>query len=155
MSENQTPQINHVVLNFEQFCEEFRPVNNHIDKNASFQDENGDGIMFETFGEELLAVQAANPLCVWTLVDGADFDDQDLLALGITKDDDGSFLKEDGEPAETSLLSNGQHLCNRIGYFITEKPAEPNTQYDIYLDEDVAKYKASLADAGNSFNQTN
>jgi hypothetical protein len=50
------------------------------------------GTMFETFGEDLAQVQAANPLCVWTL------------------------LYRDGE----MWISSGVRLRNRIGYFITD-----------------------------------
>lgn len=64
--------------------------------------------MFETFGPELGAVRAADPACVWTLVDG---------------DDDDSFY-----------VLSGWHLVNRLGYFITERPWVGEGQLDIRLD---------------------
>ena len=42
---------------FEFWLEEFKPITNHLDENASFQDEDGNGIMFETYGDAGGAVQ--------------------------------------------------------------------------------------------------
>jgi len=80
------------MMDYEEWAEKFKPIKNTIDSNAAF-----DGTMFETFGKELEAVKSANPLYVWTLVDG-----------------------DEGE----SIISNGYHFVNRIGYFITEIPFE-------------------------------
>jgi hypothetical protein len=71
---------------------QFKPISNHLDTNASFQDENGVGIMFETYGEELDLVRRTKEQNVWTYVDS----------------DNG-----------TAIIA-GYHLVNRIGYFITE-----------------------------------
>jgi hypothetical protein len=68
---------------------------------------------FETYGEELGFVQAQDPRCIWTLVDG----------------DDGNLY-----------IVDGYHLVNRVNYFITEKPLEGGgfleVPYHIYEDED-------------------
>lgn len=80
-----------------EFWEKYKPIKNNIDNNASF-----DGYMFETFGKELEAVRSAwllNPLKVWTITDSEDFDH------GV-------------------VVSAGYHWVNRLGYFITEVPAE-------------------------------
>jgi len=71
---------------------QFKPISNHLDTNASFQDENGVGIMFETYGDELDLVRRTKEQNVWTYVDS----------------DRG-----------TEIIA-GYHLVNRIGYFITE-----------------------------------
>lgn len=81
------------MMAYEDWVEKFKPIQNSIDPNAAY-----DGCMFETYGKEMEAVKAANPLYVWTLVDG----------------DEGK-----------SILSSGYHYVNRIGYFITEIPFEP------------------------------
>ena len=76
----------------------YKPIANAFDGNASWQDEAGVGIMFETFGEELgfvLRVADKQPNHVWTLVDD-----------------------DEGEP----VIIHGYHIVNRIGYFITEEP---------------------------------
>jgi len=85
---------------------QFKPINNHLDSNASWQDEAGKGIMFETYGKELEFVREKrneNPNCVWTLMD--------------SEEDDGCVIVE------------GFHFVNRIGYFITEIPFDKDTNY--------------------------
>jgi len=77
--------------------EKYKPISNHLDKNASW-----DGIMFETYGEELEFVLAQKPELVWTYCDPVDEDD----------DDENS----------TPIIMSGYHLTNRIGYFITSVP---------------------------------
>lgn len=64
----------------------FQPINNHIDSNASL-----DGIMFETFGEELDFVLSNPARNIWTYID-------------------------DGSP----VIISGFHLCNRLGYIVTK-----------------------------------
>jgi hypothetical protein len=93
---------------FEFWLEEFKPITNHIDPHASFDDENGGGIMFETYGEELEFVKKQDPRCVWTYGDG---------------DDGGGYIW------------NGYHYINRLGYFITEVPCPENTTIQIQVDE--------------------
>jgi hypothetical protein len=85
---------------------QFKPIKNHLDSNASWQDESGIGIMFETYGEELDFVKEKcneNPHCIWTLMDSEEDDD--------------------------CVIVEGFHFVNRIGYFITENPAEENVNY--------------------------
>lgn len=99
------------MITFEEWLEKYQPVDNHIDNNASFQDENGNGIMFETFGDELqyvLSIANSEPNQVWTYVDG----------------DDGTYV------------TNGYHLVNRIGYFITSVPYDDSKEpfLDVLVD---------------------
>jgi len=74
----------------------YKPINNHLGDNPSFQDERGVGIMFETYGVELDHVQSLDEHNVWTYVDSE---------LG------------------TDILA-GYYSVNRIGYFVTEVPWE-------------------------------
>jgi len=81
----------------EAWCNTYKPIVNHLDPDASFDDGNG-GIMFETYGAEEVYVRRTarvDPQRVWTYVDG----------------DGGTFIV------------SGMHFVNRIGYFITELPA--------------------------------
>jgi len=81
----------------EQWEETYKPVVNHINPEASWATDDANGIMFETYGDEIVHVvnQAnADERFVWTWVDG----------------DDGTYI------------INGYHHVNRIGYFITEVP---------------------------------
>jgi hypothetical protein len=83
-------------LTEDNFSELFKPQQNHLDDNPSW-----DGTMFETFGVELdYVLSFANDFNkqkrVWTLIE------------------------VDG----IMYISAGYHLVNRMGYFITEKPWE-------------------------------
>lgn len=60
--------------------------------------------MFETYGEELATVQAAPANNVWTLIDG-----------------------DNGE----TVVVNGFHFVNRIGYYITEKAFDPHDDIEV------------------------
>jgi len=88
-------------MDFEEWIETYKPISNHIDTNASF-----DGLMFETYGDEVEFVKSANPDCIWTYGDG---------------DDGGSYVW------------NGWHFVNRIGYFITEVPCPADTTIQIQV----------------------
>jgi hypothetical protein len=85
---------NFVELTFEEWVETYKPIINHIDTNASF-----DGLMFETYGDEVEFVKQAGNGHIWMYGDG---------------DDGGSFIW------------NGWGFVNRIGYFITEIPFSPD-----------------------------
>lgn len=67
----------------------FKPIQNHIS-----DDRGWDGLLFETFGDDIQFVIAQPQNKVWTWVDS----------------DDGTYL------------INGYHLVNRIGYLVTENP---------------------------------
>ena len=85
---------------------QFKPIKNHLDSNASWQDEAGIGIMFETYGKELEFVREKckeNPQCIWTLMDSEEDDD--------------------------CVIVEGFHFVNRLGYFITEIPFDKDTNY--------------------------
>jgi hypothetical protein len=79
---------------------EFRPMPNHLSKNASWQDEHGVGVLFETYGAELEFVMAQPNENVWTYTDT----------------DSGT------------ALCAGYHLVNRIGYLVCEVAREPEME---------------------------
>lgn len=70
---------------WDEWAEKFKPQDNHF---------NGQGKMYETYGEEYEYVKSIHPNFVWTYVDG------DM----------------------SSLIIAGHHWVNRIGYYITENP---------------------------------
>jgi hypothetical protein len=79
----------------------YKPQTNHLDNNASF-----DGCMFETYGNELefVIMTLKNPATanrVWTI------------------------LEADGK----LFYSAGYHIVNRLGYLITERPYQHETDY--------------------------
>ena len=95
------------ILTEEEWFEQFKPIPNHLDENASFND--GDhGYMFETYGEELEFVKAQEPNRIWTYFDG---------------DDGGTYI------------SDGYHVVNRIGYFVTTVPYDDKQYYQITIME--------------------
>ena len=84
--------------------DKYKPVQNHINKDASW-----DGVMYETYGEEydyVMKVASLQPHKVWTWVDG----------------DNGTYI------------INGWHMVNRIGYFITQVPCEFDDQIEVRVD---------------------
>lgn len=89
-------------LSYDEWRDAYRLVRNTIRTNAPF-----DGCMFETFGPELDAVAAADPACVWTIVDGED---------------------------DRLWLLSGCHFVNRMGYLVTERPWAGEVQLEIRLD---------------------
>ena len=102
-----SPNYGLVILSIEEWEHHFKPVNNHIDVESSF-----DGIMFETYTEEydyVAAIGQKEPNRIWTLVDA-----------------------EDG----STLIINRWAFVNRIGYFITEKPYDDTLDIQVQLDKD-------------------
>ena len=97
---------NFIEMSFEEWVEAYKPIYNHIDKNASFQDDSDNGLMFETYGDEVEFVKSQSPDKIWMYGDG---------------DDGGSYIW------------NGWHIVNRIGYFVTEVPCPPNTTIQIQV----------------------
>ena len=93
-------------MTIEEWDEEFCPMVNPFDINASFS-----GTMFETFDVELGFVLGINSMAsqkVWTYVDG----------------DGGTYIVD------------GYHLVNRIGYFITQNARQDDQFYEVIVSQD-------------------
>jgi hypothetical protein len=106
-----SPDYNKVLLSVEEWEHHFKPLVNHLDKNASFDDGNG-GIMFETYGAEydhVAAIGQNEPNRIWTYIDD-----------------------EEGH----TCIVNGWCFVNRIGYFITEKPYDDMLNIIVQLDQE-------------------
>lgn len=94
-------------LTTEEWGTMFQPVINHLNPDASWNDNERGGIMFETYGKEyeyvskIMETQGRHH--VWTWVDG-----------------------EDG-----SYIVNGMRLINRIGYFVTTAPWKVKTEIKV------------------------
>lgn len=99
---------NFVELTFDEWVDQYRPVVNQFDPNASFQDESGNGIMFETYGDEIEFVKKQDPATIWMYGSG----------------DDGGLY-----------IWNGWGFVNRLGYFITEVPCPDNLTVQIEVGE--------------------
>ena len=94
---------NFIEMDFDEWLTTYKPINNHIDSNASFDNGEG-GIMFETYGDEVEFVKSQSPDKIWMYGDG---------------DDGGSYIW------------SGWGYINRLGYFITEVPCPPDTDIQI------------------------
>lgn len=90
----------------EAFVERFRPVPNHLDRNASFDFGDG-GCLFETFGTELEYVKTQPTDHVWTILD------------------------VDGE----LMIASGYHFVNRLGYILTARPCPERTLIEVSLSD--------------------
>lgn len=95
---------NYIEMTMEEWEATYKPITNHIDENASFQNEDDEGIMFETYGEELSFVRDQDIKYIWTYHHGE---------------------------SNSSFISNGYGIINRLGYFITEVPCPDDT--DVYV----------------------
>jgi hypothetical protein len=97
-----------IEMDFDEWCDTYKPIINHIDSNASFDNGYG-GVMFETYGDEVEFVKSQSPDKIWMYGSG---------------DDGGTFVW------------SGWGFVNRLGYFITEVPCPPNTDIQIRVSED-------------------
>ena len=99
---------NFIELTFDEWLDTYKPIANHLDSNASFQNEDGSGIMFETYGDEVDFVKSMNPNKIWMYGSG---------------DDGGTYIW------------SGWGFVNRLGYFITEVPFPENTIIQVLVAE--------------------
>ena len=96
---------NLIQLTEDEWFEQFKPIPNHLDENASFND-GEQGYMFETYGDEVEFVKSQDSNRIWTYSDG---------------DNGGTYI------------SDGYHVVNRIGYFVTTVPYDDSQYYQIQL----------------------
>ena len=75
----------------------------------NFFREDEDEQMFETYGAEVEFVKSESPDRIWTYT----------------------------QVERGCAIYNGWHFVNRIGYFVTENPFEPNTTYQVDFQGDV------------------
>ena len=54
-----------IEMDYEDFIQTYKPIQNHLDLNASFE-----GYMFETYGEEVEFVKSQSPDKIWMYGDG-------------------------------------------------------------------------------------
>jgi len=107
----------------DEFHEKFKPIDNHLDSDASW-----DGKLFETFGEELTYCfeLAKKENRVWTILECDD----------IEYDPDDSDMEEEDEenyPKACMVIVSGFHLVNRMGFMVTEVPYTEETEVKLDL----------------------
>lgn len=91
----------------DEFIRVYRPIHNHLDRNAAFDWGDGFGTMFETYGKELSFVRSQPANCIW------------------------SFVSADG----CDLILSGYHRVNRLGHFVSYRPVAPETELTLVLNE--------------------
>jgi hypothetical protein len=98
---------NFIEMTEDEWFKTYKPIPNHIDKNASFSD-GEHGYMFETYGDEVEFVKSQSPANIWMYGEG---------------DDGGTYIW------------SGWGFVNRLGYFITEVPFPENTTIQVMVSE--------------------
>ncbi len=99
---------NFIELTFDEWCDTYKPINNHIDTNASF-----DGAMFETYGDEVEFVKSQSPENIWMYGDGDDGAAYLWSGWGFVNRI-GYFITEVPCPPDTTiqvLVSFNWHFC--------------------------------------------
>ena len=94
---------NFIELTFEEADEQFKFIPNNYDEYSSF-----DGLMFETYGDEVDFVKSQSPANIWMYGSG---------------DDGGTYVW------------NGWGFVNRLGYFITEVPCPDGLTIQVQVGE--------------------
>ncbi len=94
------------VLREDEFDRRYPLLPNHLNPNASWGSGDGDGCLFETYGEEVAFVGRQDPQTVWTLIDG----------------DDGGLW-----------VVSGMHFVNRIGYLISTNPVPDGVDIQVHI----------------------
>jgi len=94
---------NFIEMTFDEADEQFRFILNSYDIDASF-----DGLMYETYGDEVEFIKSQPQNRIWMYGDG---------------DDGGTYIW------------SGWGFVNRIGYFLSEKPVPDNTIIQIMVGE--------------------
>ena len=136
-------------LTDDEWRDKFKPAQNQLDDDASC-----DGELFETYGPEEQYIRdicagkvpGLSELNVWTFMDAApmepgDLAGQHMMGLGYTySGESGDWLHGD-EPLPLDYTCDGFHTVNRTGHFITEVARDPDTNYLIYLSEELRDAK--------------
>lgn len=151
-----TEERKHRAMTFDDWVNEFKPIKN----GKSFDRKDFSGVMFETSGNDIAEVkrimngdvEGMSSLNVWTLVNNMDTPEEGtlkgdfLVERGYAYDENScSWVHPEYGELDCDLVVQGASITNRVGYFITQVPADPLTDYDIYF-SDLALELSKLDD---------
>ena len=122
-----------IEMDFEDWCDTYKPITNHIDNNASF-----DGAMFETYGDEVAFVKEQPEDRIWMYGDGDDGGSYIWSGWGFVNRL-GYFITEVPCPPSTTIqirVSFNWFYCENCG---AEFEDPDNTVRDAFDEADLQK----------------
>ena len=122
-----------IEMDFDDWCDTYKPITNHIDNNASF-----DGAMFETYGDEVAFVKEQPEDRIWMYGDGDDGGSYIWSGWGFVNRL-GYFITEVPCPPNTTIqirVSYNWFYCENCG---TEFEDPDNTVRDAFDEADLSK----------------
>lgn len=124
---------NFIEMDFDTWCETYKPIKNHIDTNASFN-----GEMFETYGDEVAFVKEQPENRIWMYGDGDDGGSYLWSGWGFVNRI-GYFITEVPFPDNTIIqvmVSPNWYFCENCN---AEMEDPDNTIRDSFQEEDLQK----------------
>jgi len=124
---------NFIEMDFDDWCDTYKPIKNHIDNNASFN-----GEMFETYGDEVAFVKEQPEDRIWMYGDGDDGGSYIWSGWGFVNRL-GYFITEVPCPSNTTIqirVSYNWFYCENCG---TEFEDPDNTVRDAFDEADLQK----------------
>jgi hypothetical protein len=124
---------NFIEMDFDDWCDTYKPIKNHIDNNASFN-----GEMFETYGDEVAFVKEQPEDRIWMYGDGDDGGSYIWSGWGFVNRL-GYFITEVPCPPNTTIqirVSYNWFYCENCG---TEFEDPDNTVRDAFDEADLQK----------------
>lgn len=95
-----------IILTEDEFDVRFSLVENHLNPHATWAINDGQGCLFETYGEEFEFVRRQAPARIWTITDG----------------DNGDWY-----------VVNGLHFVNRVGYLISRDAVPDGVAIEVHI----------------------
>jgi hypothetical protein len=124
---------NFIEMDFDDWCDTYKPIKNHIDTNASFN-----GEMFETYGDEVAFVKEQTEDRIWMYGDGDDGGSYIWSGWGFVNRL-GYFITEVPCPPNTTIqirVSYNWFYCENCG---AEFEDPDNTVRDAFDEADLQK----------------
>ena len=115
-----------IEMDFDEWCATYKPIQNHIDTNASF-----DGTMFETYGDEVAFVKEQPENHIWMYGDGDNGNTYIWSGWGFVNRI-GYFITEVPCPADTTIqikVSDYWYYCECCGEEMEDDGQQINDKF--------------------------